>query len=330
MFFLDLNKIMLKSLRKTKISILLLAIFSIFLLLHPLIFARLFGDVGSHENNWVLFFGSFHPLLLHLPIGSLFLIVFQEIAHLFKGSQSRSMLLPLVFHGVTAVAAAELGMLWYFSGCYSSTSELLDDHMWQGLFYAATSIWLPLIYVNRKQKVSKIYLLALCVPLALLISAAHHGGESVHGSPMDIAPWESKNNPVKRTEAPKDERVIYTEIITPILEEKCYACHHSEKKVKSGLKLDTYADLIKGGENQDIFPNIIPGDIKNSFFIGSIELPLDDDLHMPPSKKKQVTQDELKLLRWWVQVGAPEKAIVSDVVVPENIKLLINPAQVSE
>lgn len=325
MFLLDLNALMKKSLRKTILCTLCLASFSILLLLHPLIYTSIFGEVGAQKNDWILFFGSFHPLLLHLPIGSLFLIFFLEVANLFKKTQSKNMLLPLVFHGVTAIAAAELGMLWYFSGSYSNASELLDDHMWQGLFYAATAIWLPLIYVKRKKEVSYVYLFSLCIPLLLLISAAHHGGESVHGSPMAIAPWETNKEPEVRTHTPKDDRVIYHEIIIPILDEKCYACHHSEKKVKSGLKLDTYADIILGGDNQDILPHLTPGDIKKSFLVCCIELPLDDDLHMPPNKKTQITEDELALLKWWVKVGAPEKAIVSDVEVPENIKLLINP-----
>lgn len=314
-----------KSLGKTKLSILFLAAFSILLLLHPFIFTKIMGEVGTQENNWILFFGSFHPLLLHLPIGSLFLIFFLEVVNLFKKTQSKNMLLPLVFHGVTAIVAAELGMLWYFSGSYSNASELLDDHMWQGLYYAATSIWLPLLYIHRKKEVSYIYLFSLCIPLLLLISAAHHGGESVHGSPMALAPWGTKKETVVRSHTPKDERVIYNEIIIPILDTKCYACHHSEKKVKSGLKLDTYADILKGGDNQDILPHLTPGDVKNSFLVCCIELPLDDDLHMPPNKKTQITEDELALLKWWVKVGAPEKAIVSDVEVPENIKLLINP-----
>jgi hypothetical protein len=33
-------------------------------------------------------------------------------------------------------------------------------------------------------------------------------------------------------------------------------------------------------------------------------LPIDDDMHMPPDGKPQVTAAELRVLRWWIDQGA--------------------------
>lgn len=289
------------------------------------------GDVGEIKNQWFVFLGNFHPLILHLPIGALALIVLLEVFQRKLSKQQKHLIIPLVFHALTAVSAAIFGIFWYYSGSYSSASELLDDHLWQGIYYAVFSMWLPLIYALTTEKKHFIFQVLLVLTSLSLFSAAHHGGESVHGSPLDRAPWKQTNTDSQNSHTTSDttdspasgNQIIYTEIIIPILEEKCYSCHHSKHKVKSGLKLDTYADILKGGDSQDFDPHLTPGDPTKSSLITSIKLPDDDDLHMPPAKKEQITSQELALLTWWVSIGAPEKSKISDFELPQNIADLI-------
>ena len=42
--------------------------------------------------------------------------------------------------------------------------------------------------------------------------------------------------------------VSYRDAIAPIFQEKCTGCH-GEQKQKGGLRLDTYAAVMKGGED---------------------------------------------------------------------------------
>lgn len=332
--FIDPQAFIEKQLKRRILASFILAILSIILLISPI----LLGDIGSNEdgallsglkgNAWLDFLGHFHPLILHLPIGTLVLVFSLEVLRLLTGSKTWEMTLPLAFNAITSVAAAIAGLMWYYGGSYSTSSELLDDHMWQGLWFAAVSLWLPMVYINVKStKAAILYPITLLLSLLLLISAAHHGGESMHGPLMDRAPWNKKeknsDEEEKTTETQVDSRVIFTDIVYPILAEKCNACHHTDKKVKSGLKFDTYADIILGGDGQEDFPCLIPGDVKNSSLITFIELPLDDDLHMPPEKKPQVTDDELKILKWWVEIGAPEMKKVHEVTVPAELQPLL-------
>lgn len=314
---------------------------SMALLLSPV----LLGEVGVNDdgavlgflknNAWSNFLGRFHPLVLHLPIGALILVFSIELMGLRSKKYRIDMTLPLLFNAASSVVASVLGLLWYYGGDSSDcSSELLDSHMWKGLIYSVCALWLPLIYWAGKRRTQVLYYLTLLGSVVMMTVSAHDGGESLHGDIFKQVPWIEGGGEGRKhrhvtdsdphgTEEEKYNPVLFTEIVVPILEAKCNECHHSANKVKSKLKFDTYADIIKGGAGQEDFPCLIPGDIKNSFFIESMELPEDDDYRMPPMKKEQMTADELVLLKWWVQVGAPEHKTLSEVEVSEAVRAIL-------
>jgi hypothetical protein len=65
--------------------------------------------------------------------------------------------------------------------------------------------------------------------------------------------------------------------------------------------MDTYELLVKGGLEG---AGLKPGNAAESHIVKLIELPIDDDMHMPPDGKPQVTAAELRVLRWWIDQGA--------------------------
>lgn len=44
---------------------------------------------------------------------------------------------------------------------------------------------------------------------------------------------------------------------------------------------------------------------------------------MPPASQPQPTADDLALLRWWIDAGAPEIKTVAELKLPENILKII-------
>src|SRR5574343_282510 len=58
--------------------------------------------------------------------------------------------------------------------------------------------------------------------------------------------------------------------------------------------------LLKGGEDGSI---LTAGSWENSEMIKRILLPKQDDDHMPPKEKSQLNENEIELLKWWVQSG---------------------------
>jgi formylglycine-generating enzyme required for sulfatase activity/mono/diheme cytochrome c family protein len=91
----------------------------------------------------------------------------------------------------------------------------------------------------------------------------------------------------------------FNQHIKPILESACLSCHGPEKP-KGGLRLDTKAMALKGGENGAV---IVPGQPDKSPLYTSTVLPPDHDNVMPP-KGDKLTKAQSDLLRDWIQAGA--------------------------
>lgn len=102
--------------------------------------------------------------------------------------------------------------------------------------------------------------------------------------------------------------VVYRDVIAPIMAAKCVSCHGEEKK-KGKLQLHDYASILKGGSEGD--NNVIAGKPADSLMLVRINLPVDDDEHMPPEDEPQITKEELAILQWWIASGASETATVA-------------------
>ena len=100
---------------------------------------------------------------------------------------------------------------------------------------------------------------------------------------------------------PTAEQIEFFETkIRPVLAENCYTCHSAEKKIKGGLRLESPAALLKGG---DTGPAIVPGNAEASLLIKAVRY-LDADLQMPP-KDKKLPAEQIADLEAWVKMGAP-------------------------
>ena len=122
---------------------------------------------------------------------------------------------------------------------------------------------------------------------------------------------------------PAAERETYKEVIVPILRGKCYQCHadaadnpSGKKKIKAKLAL-TSLDLIKKGGDEA--PAAVPGNLEESLMIERIKLPHDDDDHMPPEGKPQITEHELTVLEWWIKANLPAGKSMKDAGAPQNV-----------
>ncbi len=113
-----------------------------------------------------------------------------------------------------------------------------------------------------------------------------------------------------------DEKLVFQHVILPIFEAKCNKCHGEEKQ-KGDLRLDTYALAMQGGENAK---NIVAGKPEDSLTVQRIALPDDDDEHMPPEGKEQLTAAEAAAIRYWIQSGASETQKVSEAQFPPEAK----------
>ena len=102
--------------------------------------------------------------------------------------------------------------------------------------------------------------------------------------------------------------IVYRDVVAPIVSAKCVACHGEEKK-KGKLQMHTFAAILKGGGEGPT--TVVPSKTAESLLLTRINLPTNDDEHMPPSDEPQVTKEELAILKWWIETGASETATVA-------------------
>ncbi|MDF1812144.1 MAG: hypothetical protein P1V20_08015 [Verrucomicrobiales bacterium] len=101
-------------------------------------------------------------------------------------------------------------------------------------------------------------------------------------------------------------KILYKEAIAPVLGAKCGGCH-GEKKQKGKLRVDSLEAMIKGGSEG---PSLVPGKPEESSLLDRVHLPLDDDEHMPPEGKDQLTKEEIAVIEFWIKSGAKEDATI--------------------
>jgi hypothetical protein len=90
---------------------------------------------------------------------------------------------------------------------------------------------------------------------------------------------------------------FFEKSIRPLLAEQCGKCHGPAKQW-SGLRLDSRAAALKGG---DLGPAIVPGRPQESRLIEAVKQT--GDLQMPPDGK--LTDAQIAALDRWIAIGAP-------------------------
>lgn len=100
---------------------------------------------------------------------------------------------------------------------------------------------------------------------------------------------------------PASAAVDFVKDIQPIFEQHCVGCHR-EGNTKGGLRMDTKAQALKGGESGD---SLVPGKPDKSFIYTTMVLEADDDLVMPPKKKGgPLPKEKTNLVKQWIAEGA--------------------------
>lgn len=254
------------------------------------------------------FFGRFHPLLVHLPIGILFLaFLFECLSLSERHKMIRSAVQPALFWGsIFAIASAITGFFLRKEGGYEENLATL--HQNAGI---ATAVLSLTVYVlrrrfkfwiinHRKRKQARILLF---IPLILLLSVTGHlGGSLTHGEDYLFAVVSANNSEVAdpalkiKAIANIPDAMLYRDVIQPILEARCYDCHSSRKQ-KGELRLDREDLIERGGKHGAVIGD---GLADSSNLFKRLMLPLEDEHHMPPNEKSQLSSSEIALIKYWL------------------------------
>ena len=260
--------------------------------------------------------GRFHPVLVHLPIGILLLACFFQWLTLKPRFAILQPAIPAMFFWgmIGATLSCISGYMLSLSGDYDG--ELVGRHQWMGIFTAILSLVLYLLFqFSISETIARWISLGIII---LVTITGHFGGSLTHGSDYLTEGLNSDDDkgPVLKAIPNIQEATLYTDVVQPLLQGKCYSCHGANKQ-KGKLRLDEQEFIVKGGKEGKV---IEPGKADESEMIERMLLPMTDEDHMPPKEKKQLTANEISLLHWWINTGADFNKKVKDLQQTERIK----------
>lgn len=274
--------------------------------------------------EFTTFLGRFHPVIVHLPIGFLVLAIVLEWIDSFRKGDTKNGFISTAWFlaGIGAAVAALCG--WYLGETGLYEEDMLFVHRWLGIALIAVSFvgwWLK----RGGRKFSPLVQNGFNIlVLGMLFYEGHQGGNLTHGETYltEFAPESLQNilGPKKEKDSlPEfsnpDSVLLYADLVAPIFEAKCVACHNNEVQ-RGGLNM-ALADSLLMGSNGD--PIVVGGNLGASELFRRITLPQTNIKFMPPTQDP-LTYDEIKVVEWWISTGASVDETVSAVEISESIK----------
>jgi uncharacterized membrane protein len=267
-----------------------------------LAFSYSWGVYGTPEEDIpkvLLFFGRFHPVVLHLPIGALLLTFVIDIVGRFRNNYNASLIkTALGFSSLFSILAAVLGYFLSLEGGYGE--NILQTHMWAGFGMTLLVCVLYLAKKIDKGILKKMYMPLFMVTILLTVFTGHYGSILTHGDTFLTVYSPLNSTGEKEIITEKDSLYYFQHVISPILEDKCISCHNSNK-TKGELNLSTVSKIKEGGEHGEIY---VAGNSEESTMYKALMLPIKEKEHMPPTGKPQLTMDEIWLIKHWIDTGA--------------------------
>ncbi len=271
--------------------------------------------------------GRLHPVVVHLPIG--FIITGLLLQWYDRKNNAYTKIIALIFFWgfISATVACVSGYLLYLGEGYSF--DTVKFHLWLGI---ATAIFSLLMYFrlldpSRIDLIKRLPVVLMSFSLLILISfTGHLGGNITHGSDYLIEPLPSNvkiflglgpetHEMPTLDEENWEEAVLYTDVVQPILNNKCVSCHNA-KKEKDQLRLEEENGILKGGENGAV---IEPNDPENSSLYARLILPLEHEDHMPPKDKTQLSKGEIAIIKAWITHSNPFDKKIGELGLNKNL-----------
>ncbi|WP_420571863.1 c-type cytochrome domain-containing protein [Kordia sp.] len=255
-----------------------------------------YAFTATETPRIILFFGRFHPLLLHLPIGALIVAFFLDLlGRIQKNYPLTTVRNILGFTAFFAILTCFLGYFLSLEGGYESAT--LNIHLYTGILTAILTSILFWYSLKPLFNTKTFFLILFAVSLVSISVAGHYGSVLTHGD----------NFLTEYATLPEEERTIevvdslrmYDDVVTKIFDKKCVQCHNTSKQ-KGALSLISREAILKGGESGKVF---ISGNAKASLLYQQLLLPISHEDHMPPEGKAQLTKDEIWLLKHWINKG---------------------------
>lgn len=269
-------------------------------------------------NELSPFFGRFHPLFIHLPIG---FIVAAYLLEFVGKSDKRSYLkssAPFVLWlgAISGIFAVITGYLLAQSGGYGK--EAIFWHQWMGIGVTI------LVFITLLLYKTKAYFTVFSLTIIGIFITGHLGGNLTHGETYltehlpdelkDVFGIEGDTYIVEKVSY--DEAMLYKHLVYPVLHNKCVSCHNNSK-MKGELNMKDFEAFIKGGENGEV---VHKGNSKKSDMVKRILLSESHEDTMPPEGKERINKEELALITLWIDQDLREDTYLDSLDILEDTK----------
>jgi uncharacterized membrane protein len=275
--------------------------------------------------DFVYFLGRFHVLVLHLPIGIIFALFILE--YLSRKQQFRYLDAASPFMwgalALTALVTVLLGFMHYAEGAFTGPSA--EQHRFFGTVVAVVATGVALLRVSRLSASYKpLFMPAALVLFVLVAITGHYGGNLTHGSTylVEYAPQPLRSLAglaPRRTVTSVSTADPFADVVGPMFVERCASCHNEDKQ-EADLVLTTYAGVMRGGESGRV---VVAGNTELSELLRRISLPHDDEEFMPAEGKTPLTDQQVAIIRWWIEAGAPNGGTVGALEVPPEMRSML-------
>lgn len=293
-------------------------VFNICIAINCILVFFLFFEERLLIPSWLQVMGRMHPLMLHFPITLLVLyicwILFIDKKNNTNELANNIAAWLLLLTAFTAAFTALMGLFLSKEEGYDTNA--LQWHKWSAVGISIfTSFW----YYYR-EKINKTYWHSKTVALIgllLIIFTGHQGAEISHGNNFLLAPLMSEKETQKVL---LENAVVYTDMVQPILQEKCYGCHN-ETKAKGELIMESEALLLKGGKSGKLWDTTAAN---YGLLLSRVHLSVDAVKHMPPAGKPQLTDQETQIIYLWIKSGANFKTKVTELATTDSLRIIAN------
>ena len=294
---------------------------------------------ATHGPDAALFFGRFHPLVVHLPIGFFLLVAAGEAATFHPKLKPRvepvlGLLIPI--SAAAALGAFLMGQLLALEGGFPAQALSNHRRLTMLAVIGMAACWVAFDRQHHKAGQGRwLYRAIMGATLGLLSLGAHFGGTMTRGeaylskyAPGPLKPLLGEAEPKKSSAEPVKvapagaEPLVFKDVVQPILDEYCVECHGSEKQ-KGKLRLDSLEELMKGGETG---ATVVAGLAAKSPLLQRMRLPPSDDERMPPEGKPSPKPEALALIEFWIERGAAPTLKVKDALAPAASRALLEQA----
>ena len=107
------------------------------------------------------------------------------------------------------------------------------------------------------------------------------------------------NMNVEVRRATGSETVSFAADVAPLLVENCNGCHIDATQTRGGLRMDTFAQLLRGGDSGSI---IVPGKGSESLLVQKLRGMVGN--RMPAGDRPALSEDSIALISTWIDEGA--------------------------